>query len=203
MQRLCAALLLGFILCVPFCHTKLATADTNIKNNNPVSASQLSVVDVPEVGSVRVWEPAVGSRVACAVGMAEAVPLVQQTVDVEALLVCDTVTLGSATTVVTLSVTGNPSQGSGIAVLPPVEASVEPVLAPWSSAAQPVATVVLSGTASSRNIVMVKLGVVSVAAFTISQIDRGSKTLAQLGFMLCWCNTLREECLLKTYNYIF
>lgn len=185
MQRLCAALLFGFVLCIPFGYAKPAAADINIKNNYPLAASQVSVIEAPEVGLVHVSELTMAPHAACVVGTAETAPLVQQTVDVEALLVCDTVVFGFVPAVGALSVTGNPLQSMDLAVLPPVEASVGPALAPWSSTAQSVALVAPPSTAGFRNVFMVKTEVALDTTVIISQMDRDSKTLAQLGFMLC------------------
>lgn len=185
MQRLYAALLFGLMLCMPFGYAKPAAAETNTKNNNVPTVGQVSIIQVPDVSLVRTPELKIKPHAVCVVGALTSLPLVQQTAGVDVLLACDTVTFGLVPEVAMLPVTETPVQGVDFAIVPPVQASVEPTLAPWHSPAQPAVLVVSLGGVGPRETLAVRTQITLTIAHSGSLRSQNAKTLAQLGFMLC------------------
>lgn len=185
MQKICATFLLGLLVYMPFGYSQPAVVETHTNIESTAFAGQVSVIGAPDVGLVRVSARLEVSRATCSAGVSVEAPLVQQTANLEALLICDSLAFGHVAETAVLPVVTSPANSAGLAVMSPVREFVGPAMTPWHPLVQAVALVFPIEPAILHKSFFDRLQAVPVLLVTHSPNYQNAKTLAELGFMLC------------------
>lgn len=170
---------------MPLGYTHPTVAETNTNIETTVPTGQVSVVQSSDVGLVHTSMGLEVSRVACAVGVTADASFVQQTVDVKALLACDSLVFGQVAEITSLSVVISPAESAGVAVVPPTREFVGPALRPWHTGSQTAAVVVPFELVGFRETVIDRPQTTQVSLYAHNTVYYSVKTLAELGSMLC------------------
>lgn len=179
-------MLLGLLVCMPFGHVQPAAAETNANIQDVASSGQVFITEVSDMVLVGASAQHVEtSPAACAVEAVSDVALVQQTANVEALLVCNNLTFGHVAEVATLPVVAGPVESAGVVVAAPIREFAAPTLAPWNAGTQPTALVVSADLAPFREVIVNQPRTACIALFTHGTSNENVKSLAELGCMLC------------------
>ncbi len=187
MQKVCTVLLLALLVLTPMGLPRPVVAAYATTTQSTNTSPEVVLTPTLNTFAARVSVQAVTAKDACTVRAGMDSIRVQQTVDIEALWACDTVVVKPviATQTTYLAVVNHPAQHADSIVLTPAPERIRVGLVPWYPETQPLALITVSGSENSRAVRLVFTNIKQVAAFTRLSMYVPSKTLVQLGSMLC------------------
>lgn len=187
MQKVYTVLLLALLVLTPIGLPRPVAAAYATTAQSTNISSEVVVIPTLSTSAARVSVQVDTAKDACTVRVGMDSIRVQQTVDIEALWACDAVVVKPVTVIETthLVVVNRPAQHADSVVLAPAPERISVGFVPWYPETQPSALLTVSGSENSWAVRLVFTNIEQAAAFTRLSIYVPSKTLAQLGSMLC------------------
>lgn len=187
MQKVYTVLLLALLVLTPMGSPRpvVAAYATTVHNTN--TSSEVVVIPTLSMSAARVSVQMATAKDACIVRVNTDSTSVQQTVDIEALWACNDAAVKpvTLTEITYLAVVNRPVQHANSVVLAPTHERISTGFVPWYPETQPSALVTVSGSENSRTVRVIFTNIEQVAASTRLNMHIPSKTLVQLGSMLC------------------